>query len=81
MRFCEIVGQEEVKRQLCQAVRDGRIAHAQLFTGISGVGKLSLALASVWSMDCILRTYFRGNWQSQGGVRRYSFFCIYANNR
>ena len=31
-------------------------------------------------MGCILRTYFRGNWQSQGGVRRYCFFCIYANN-
>ena len=22
-----------------------------------------------WSMGCIVRTYFRGNWQSQGGVR------------
>lgn len=52
MRFCEIVGQEEVKRQLCQAVRDGRIAHAQLFTGISGVGKLSLALAYAQYLAC-----------------------------
>ena len=29
------------------------------------------ALAGFCSMGCILRTYFRGNWQSQGGVRRY----------
>ena len=30
------------------------------------------------SMCCILRTYFRGNWQSQGGVRRYYKKCTYA---
>ena len=45
MRFCDIVGQETVKQKLCQAVQEGRIAHAQLFTGPSGVGKLPLALA------------------------------------
>ena len=45
MQFRDIIGQEEVKQQLRQAVRDGRIPHAQLFTGISGVGKLPLALA------------------------------------
>ena len=56
MRFCEIVGQAGVKRQLCQAVRDGRIAHAQLFTGISGVGKLGLALAYAQYIACPHRT-------------------------
>ena len=56
MRFCEIIGQDEVKRQLCQAVREGRIAHAQLFTGISGVGKLGLALAYAQYIACPNRT-------------------------
>lgn len=56
MRFCEIVGQETVKRQLCQSVQEGRIAHAQLFTGISGVGKLSLALAYAQYVACPNRT-------------------------
>ena len=52
MRFCEIIGQEETKRQLCQAVQDGRIAHAQLFTGLAGVGKLPLALAYAQYVAC-----------------------------
>ena len=56
MRFCEIIGQEEVKRQLRQSVLDGRIAHAQLFTGLSGVGKLGLALAYAQYMACPNRT-------------------------
>lgn len=56
MRFCEIVGQEGVKQQLCQSVQDGRIAHAQLFTGISGIGKLGLALAYAQYIACPNRT-------------------------
>ena len=56
MRFCEIIGQDEVKKQLRQAVREGRIAHAQLFTGISGVGKLGLALAYAQYIACPNRT-------------------------
>ena len=56
MRFCEIIGQDEVKKQLRQAVREGRIAHAQLLTGISGVGKLGLALAYAQYIACPNRT-------------------------
>jgi DNA polymerase-3 subunit delta' len=56
MRFCEIIGQEDVKRQLCQSVQDGRVAHAQLFTGLSGVGKLGLALAYAQYLACPNRT-------------------------
>ena len=52
MRFCEIVGQEEVKKRLRQSVQEGRIAHAQLFTGISGVGKLALAIAYAQYLAC-----------------------------
>jgi DNA polymerase-3 subunit delta' len=56
MRFCEIIGQDEIKKLLRQAVRDGRVAHAQLFTGISGIGKLGLALAYAQYIACPNRT-------------------------
>lgn len=56
MRFSDIIGQEEVKRQLRQAVRDGRIAHAQLFTGIAGIGKIGIALAYAQYLACPHRT-------------------------
>ena len=45
-----------MKRQLRQAVRDGRIAHAQLFTGIAGIGKIGLALAYAQYLACPHRT-------------------------
>jgi len=54
--FKDIIGQEATKRQLRQAVREGRIPHAQLFTGISGIGKLQLALAYAQYLNCPHRT-------------------------
>lgn len=56
MLFKEIIGQEATKAQLRQAVREGRIPHAQLFTGISGIGKLQLALAYAQYLNCPNRT-------------------------
>ena len=56
MLFREIIGQEATKQQLRQAVREGRIPHAQLFTGISGIGKLQLALAYAQYINCPNRT-------------------------
>lgn len=52
MRFCDIIGQETEKRQLRQAVLEGRIPHAQLFAGPAGVGKLALALAYAQYISC-----------------------------
>ena len=52
MLFREIIGQEATKQQLRQAVREGRIPHAQLFAGISGIGKLQLALAYAQYLNC-----------------------------
>ena len=52
MRFCDIIGQETEKRQLRQAVLEGRIPHAQLFSGPTGVGKLALALAYAQYVSC-----------------------------
>jgi len=52
MQFEEIVGQQEVKRQLIQSVRGGRISHAQLFLGPEGSGSLALALAYAQYVSC-----------------------------
>ena len=52
MLFSEIIGQEETKRHLRESVREGRIPHAQLFAGISGIGKLQLALAYAQYLNC-----------------------------
>ena len=56
MLFKDIIGQEATKQQLRQSVREGRIPHAQLFTGISGIGKLQLALAYAQYLNCPHRT-------------------------
>ena len=56
MLFKDIIGQEETKVQLRRSVREGRIPHAQLFTGISGIGKLQLALAYAQYLNCPHRT-------------------------
>ena len=56
MLFRDIIGQEAVKHQLRQAVREGRIPHAQLFAGQVGVGKLRLALAYAQYLNCPHRT-------------------------
>ena len=56
MLFKEIIGQEATKQQLRQAVREGRIPHAQLFAGVSGIGKLQLALAYAQYLNCPHRT-------------------------
>ena len=56
MQFRDIIGQDKVKRQLRLSVQEGRVPHAQLFTGPSGVGKLPLALAYAQYIACPHRT-------------------------
>ena len=56
MQFRDIIGQETEKNQLRTAVREGRIAHAQLFAGPAGVGKLALAIAYAQYLACPHRT-------------------------
>ncbi|MEX1995333.1 MAG: DNA polymerase III subunit gamma/tau [Candidatus Saccharimonadales bacterium] len=41
--FDEIVGQEHITKTLQNAIKNGRVSHAYLFTGPRGVGKTSVA--------------------------------------
>ena len=52
MLFRDIIGQSDIKQRLRKAVQEGRIPHAQLFTGVSGIGKLQLALAYAQYLNC-----------------------------
>lgn len=52
MRFKDITGHSELKRHLAAGADQGRISHAQLFTGRSGYGILPLALAYAQYVNC-----------------------------
>ena len=52
MQFKDIIGQEEVKRRLAKTVDEGRVSHAQMFTGPGGYGTLPLAVAYVQYLNC-----------------------------
>ena len=53
MFFRDIIGQEDIKRQLIKNVQENKIAHAQLFCGGEGVGKLPLAIAYARYISCL----------------------------
>lgn len=50
--FTEVVGQERVAQTLRNAIHDGRVAHAYLFTGARGVGKTSMARIFAKALNC-----------------------------
>ena len=45
MLFSKVIGHAALKAKLIGNIREGRVAHAQLFMGPRGGGNLSLALA------------------------------------
>ena len=51
-RFAEVRGQEHVTRALLNAVREGRVAHAYLFSGPRGTGKTSTARILAMGLNC-----------------------------
>ncbi len=52
MFFRDIIGQDEIKKQLIKNVQENKIAHAQLLCGSEGVGKLPLAIAYARYISC-----------------------------
>lgn len=55
MRFSDVIGHNEIKERLRRAVDQGRVSHAQLFTGECGGGALPMALAYAQYINCINR--------------------------
>jgi DNA polymerase-3 subunit gamma/tau len=51
-RFSEVVGQEAVVRTLQNAIKDKRIGHAYLFSGMRGVGKTTVARILAKALNC-----------------------------
>ena len=52
MFFKDIIGQKEAKQRLIREVKEGKIAHARLFCGPEGIGKLPLAIAYARYLSC-----------------------------
>ena len=50
--FSQLIGQEHVVRTLRNAIAEGRVAHAYLFTGPRGVGKTSMARLVAKAVNC-----------------------------
>jgi len=52
MKFSEVVGQQVLKKQLIQTVKENRVSHAQTFAGQEGAGSLPLVLAYAQYICC-----------------------------
>ena len=52
MFFRDIIGQDEAKQRLIREAKEGKIAHARLFCGPEGIGKLPLAIAYARYLSC-----------------------------
>ncbi|NPA40076.1 MAG: DNA polymerase III subunit gamma/tau [Thermodesulfobacteria bacterium] len=51
-KFSEVVGQTHVVRTLANALKQGRLSHALLFSGIKGTGKTTVARIIAKALNC-----------------------------
>ncbi len=52
MKFSDVIGQNHIKDRLIKSFKEGRLPHAQLFSGNEGNGKMALALAYAQYINC-----------------------------
>ncbi|WP_310994283.1 ATP-binding protein [Aequorivita marina] len=52
MDFSEVIGQKHIKSHLSKTIENGRIPHAQLFSGVNGSGLLPTAIAYASALLC-----------------------------
>lgn len=52
MKFSEVIGHADIKTMLARGVDEGRVSHAQMFSGAAGTGTLPMALAYATYLNC-----------------------------
>ena len=55
MLFKDIPGNNSIKKELIQSVKNNRISHAQIFSGNKGSAKLALAISYARYLNCLKR--------------------------
>src|SRR3989344_4415294 len=65
--FDEVIGQEQVVRVLNNSLKQGRVAHAYLFSGPRGVGKTTIARLVAKALNCA-KSDFHGKSDFNGSV-------------
>ncbi|KXO00650.1 DNA polymerase III subunit delta' [Aequorivita aquimaris] len=59
MDFSEVIGHKHIKSHLVKTVENGRIPHAQLFSGVNGSGLLPMAIA--YASEVLSSQYEKGS--------------------
>ncbi len=59
MDFSEVIGHQHIKSHLVKTVENGRIPHAQLFSGVNGSGLLPIAIA--YASEVLSSQYEKGS--------------------